>query len=45
MVDISPDVTGYARGNTAPAAQYEDRYLSLVRKGTPRSTAVTCRRS
>src|SRR3954469_10398194 len=32
MVDISPDVTSYAKGKT-PAAQYEDRYLSLVRKG------------
>jgi len=33
MVDISPDVTSYAKGRSMPVAQYEDRYLSLVRKG------------
>lgn len=33
MIDISPDATRYAKGQAAPAAQYEDRYLSLVRKG------------
>src|SRR3954451_209915 len=33
MVDISPDVTSYAKGTTSAEAQYEDRYLSLVRKG------------
>ena len=33
MVDVSPAATRYAKGQTAPTPQSEDRYLSLVRKG------------
>jgi ketosteroid isomerase-like protein len=33
MVDFSPDATRYAKGQTTPAPQAEDRYLSLVRRG------------
>jgi len=33
MVDVSPDVTRYAKGQAPAAADYEDRYLHLVRKG------------
>jgi ketosteroid isomerase-like protein len=33
MVDVSRDVTTYAKGTTTPVALYEDRNLSLVRKG------------
>ena len=33
MIDVSPQATSYAKGQTEAAAAAEDRYLSLVRKG------------
>ena len=33
MIDVSPQATSYAKGQAAPTALSEDRYLSLVRKG------------
>jgi ketosteroid isomerase-like protein len=33
MVDVSPEATRYAKGQTSPAPRSEDRYLALVRKG------------
>jgi len=33
MVDVSPQATSYARGQTKAPAMSEDRYLHLVRKG------------
>jgi len=33
MIDVSPQATSYARGQTTTTAASEDRYLHLVRKG------------
>jgi ketosteroid isomerase-like protein len=33
MVDVTPEGTRYAKGQTAAAPKSEDRYLALVRKG------------
>jgi ketosteroid isomerase-like protein len=33
MVDVTPEATRYAKGQSGPTTQSEDRYLALVRKG------------
>jgi ketosteroid isomerase-like protein len=33
MIDIAPEATAYAKGQTKPTPAVEDRYLSLVRRG------------